>query len=224
MANKYKVIDIEKWNRKSQFLRFNSFENTTYGLDVRLDVTNIVNYSKKTKTSFFINFLYALTVALNEVEEFRLRIVNGEVRLYEAIRPTYTIKCVDGTFNNGRHEYTKSYCEFYKRAHQEVEFQKTNTNHRENYNDSDYYDDFYFSCLPTLDFVGMTHPMIYGDKSSQSCTRALWGKYVLENGRYKMTLNLTASHALVDGFPMAEGFNKTQEIINDFENFIEINK
>ena len=39
-----------------------------------------------------------------------------------------------------------------------------------------------------------------------------------------MTLNLTASHALIDGFPMAEGFNKTQEIINTFEEFININK
>ena len=112
----------------------------------------------------------------------------------------------------------------YKRCHEVVEYEKTNLNHRDEYNDSSYFDDFYFSCLPTLDFIGMTHPMIYSDKSSQSCTRALWGKFVLENGRYKMTLNLTASHALIDGFPMAEGFNKTQEIINTFEEFININK
>ena len=224
MKKSYKVIDIESWNRKSQFLWFNSFDNTTYGLDVRMDVTNLVNYSKKTKTSFFINFLYCLTVALNEIPEFRLRYVNDEVRLYEIINPTYTVKCIDGSYNNARHDFLKSYSEFYKRCHKVVEEEKINVKHREEYNDSSYYDDFYFSCLPTLDFVGMTHPMIYKDKSSQSCTRALWGKYVLENGRYKMTLNLTASHALIDGFPMAEGFNKTQEIIDNFENFIQENK
>ncbi len=224
MEKKYKVIDIEKWNRKTQFLRFNSFENTTYGLDVRMDVTNLVNYSRKTKTSFFINFLYCLTVALNEIPEFRLRYVNNEVRLYDVVNPTYTVKCIDGTYNNARHDYTKSYSLFYKRAHEVVEYEKVHTEHREEYNDSCYYDDFYFSCLPTLDFCGMTHPMIYGDKSSQSCIRALWGKFVLEGDKYKMTLNLTGSHALIDGFPMAEGFNKTQEIIDNFENFITINK
>ena len=90
MANNYKIIDIDTWNRKSQYLWFNSFMNPTYGIDVKMDVTNLVNYSKKTKTSFFINFLYCLTVALNEVEEFRLRYVNGEVRLYDYINPTYT--------------------------------------------------------------------------------------------------------------------------------------
>ena len=223
MSKIYKVIDIEKWNRKSQFKWFNSFDNTTYGIDVRMDVTNLVNYSKKTKSSFFINFLYCLTVALNEIPEFRLRYVNNEVRLYESINPTYTIKCIDGTYNNGRNEFSKSYSKFYELAHKEVEFQKTNLNHKDEYNDGALYDDFYFSCLPTLDFIGMTHPMIYSDKSSQSCTRALWGKFVLENDRYKMTLNLTASHALIDGFPMAEGFNKTQNIINNFEEFIKEN-
>ena len=199
MSKKYKVIDVDNRNRKSQFLWFNSFDNTTYGMDVRMDVTTLVEYSKKTKTSFFINFLYCLTVALNEIPEFRLRYVNNEVRLYEEINPTYTVKCVDGTYNNARHEFTKSYSLFYKRCHDVVEYEKTNLNHRDEYNDSSYFD-------------------------SQSCTRALWGKFVLENGRYKMTLNLTASHALIDGFPMAEGFNKTQEIINTFEEFININK
>ncbi len=223
MANNYKIIDIDTWNRKSQYLWFNSFMNPTYGIDVKMDVTNLVNYSKKTKTSFFINFLYCLTVALNEVEEFRLRYVNGEVRLYDYINPTYTIKCIDGTYNNGRHEFTKSYSVFYKRTKEVLDFQKNNTNHRENYNDSAFYDEFYFSCLTNLDFIGMTHPMTYTDKSSQSCTRALWGKYSLENDRYKMTLNLTASHALVDGMPMAEGFNLTQFIIDNFETFIKEN-
>lgn len=224
MKNNYKVIDVSKRNRKTQFLWFNSFDNTTYGIDVRLDVTNLVLYSKRTKTSFFINFLYVLTVALNEIEEFRLRYVNSEVRLYDFINPTFTIKCIDNTYNNAKIEYTKSYSEFYKRVYEVKEYEKTNINHREDYNDSSLYDEFYFSCLPTLDFIGMTHPMIYGDKSSQSCTRALWGKYVLENDRYKMTLNLTTSHALVDGFPMADGFNKVQEIIENFEKTVEIFK
>lgn len=224
MSNSYKVIDVEKRKRKTQFKWFNSFDNTTYGLDVRMDVTNIVNYSKKTKTSFFINFLYCLTVALNEIDEFRLRYVNNEVRLYDYINPTYTITCIDGTYNNGKHLFTRSYSLFYTRCHEEVEKQKVNTNHSETYNDSSLYDEFYFSCLPQLDFIGMTHPMIYGDKSSQSCIRALWGKFVLENDRYKMTLNLTASHALLDGVPMAKGFNRTQEIIDNFENFIKENK
>ena len=218
--NKYEVIDFAKTNRKSQFEWFNSFSNPTYGLDVKLDVTNLVKFTKETHTSFFINFLYILTVSLNEVKEFRLRIVNDEVRLYEYINPTYTIKCVDGTFNNGMHLYTSDYKEFYKRAHEEIEFQKVNLNHKENYNDSNLYDEFYFSCLPTLNFVSMTHPIPINDKSSMSVPRALWGKYYLENDRYYMTLNLTVSHALMDGFPLAEGFNKVIDKLANINDYL----
>ena len=53
----YKIIDTEKWNRKTQYEWFNSFSNPCYGIDIELDVTRIVQYSKASHTSFFINFL-----------------------------------------------------------------------------------------------------------------------------------------------------------------------
>ena len=48
----YKVIDIEKWSRKKQYLWFSTFSNPDYGFNIDVDVTNVVNYSKETKTSF----------------------------------------------------------------------------------------------------------------------------------------------------------------------------
>ena len=218
--HEYEVINLNKRNRKTQFEWFNSFINPTYGMDVELDVTKLVKFSKETKTSFFINFLYILTYSLNSIEEFRLRYVNNEVRLYKEIMPTYTVKCIDGTFNNARHEYTSDYKLFYKRAHKSVEEAKVNTNHSGSYNDETYYDDFYFSCLPTLNFTSMTHPIPYNDKSSMSVTRALWGKYHLVSDKYLMTLNLTVSHALVDGFPLAEGFNKVSEMLDNLGKYL----
>ena len=217
MENHYKVIDVNKRNRKTQFLYFNKFSNSTYSFNVRLDVTNIVKYSKETKTSFFINFLYVLTLSLNEVEEFRLRYVDDEVRLYDWIRATYTVRSDDGTFNNARNEgFDPIYKNFYKETHEEVEKAKANLAHSDIFNDSGLYDDFYFTCLPTLDLVAMTHPINDFEKPSQYVPRALWSKFVLEGDRYKMMLNLTVSHALVDGFPLANGFLKIQENIDNF--------
>lgn len=218
--HEYEVVNVDTWKRKTQFIWFNSFINPTYGMDVELDVTKLVEFTKKTCTSFFINFLYIITISLNSIEEFRLRYVNNEVRLYKAIIPTYTVKCVDGTFNNAKNDFVTDYKEFYKKAKHSVEEAKENTNHSETYNDSSFYDEFYFSCLPTLNFISMTHPIPYGDKSSMSVPRALWGKYHLENGKYLMMLNLTLSHALCDGLPLAEGFNKIQKMIDNIEQYL----
>ena len=60
----YKIIDTEKWNRKTQYEWFNSFSNPCYGIDIELDVTRIVQYSKASHTSFFINFFISNDVLI----------------------------------------------------------------------------------------------------------------------------------------------------------------
>lgn len=67
----YKVIDIEKWNRKKQYLWFSTFSNPDYGFNV--DVTNIVNYSKETKTSFFINFLFIVMKCIKWCRRIKIK-------------------------------------------------------------------------------------------------------------------------------------------------------
>ncbi len=113
MDTKYTIIDTSTWVRKVPFEWFNSFNNPTYGFNVKIDVTSIVEYSKETNTSFFANFLYVVARAINEVDALKLRLIGGNVVLYERIDPDFTIKTKDGSFNNAGFTYTKVYKEFY---------------------------------------------------------------------------------------------------------------
>ena len=65
----YKVIDLDNFKKRKQYNWFKTFSNPCYGLNVKMDVTEVVKYSKETKTSFFINVLYLITIGLNSVEE-----------------------------------------------------------------------------------------------------------------------------------------------------------
>ena len=109
----YKVIDVNTWERKKQFTWFNSFTNPCYGFNVEIDVTEVLNYSHETKTSFFINYLFLMMKGLNETLEMRLRIVDGEVRLYDVIDPTYTIMTKTGIYENGEELYNAWFAGFY---------------------------------------------------------------------------------------------------------------
>ena len=92
----YKVIDLDNFKKRKQYNWFKTFSNPCYGLNVKMDVTEVVKYSKETKTSFFINVLYLITIGLNSVEEMRLREVDGEIRLYDTINPTFTVMTNSG--------------------------------------------------------------------------------------------------------------------------------
>ena len=53
----YKVIDFETYYRKGVFRHFSEDCKCSTSMTARLDVTDLVAYSKKTNTKFYINFL-----------------------------------------------------------------------------------------------------------------------------------------------------------------------
>ena len=61
-------IDLDNLPRRKTYDWFNSFNNPTYGLTVKLDVTSLVEHTKKHNESFFINMLYIVVKALNSVD------------------------------------------------------------------------------------------------------------------------------------------------------------
>jgi len=212
----YKEIDINSWIRKEQYKYFSTFANPCYGFDVEMDINDIYKYTKETNTSFFINFLFLLSIGLNMQEELRLRILDGRVVLFDEINPSYTIMKNDGNFDNGGHKMTYDYQEFYDNCKNVLETHKAGlAPKKEKYNDSKLFDDFYITCIPWIKYESMTHPMPDNDPSNQSVPRICWGKYYQKDGRMKVLLNITVSHVLCDGFPLSQAFIKIQNVFDN---------
>lgn len=207
----YKIIKVEELKKINQYNWFKHFSNPCYGFNVKMDVTNVVKYSKETKTSFFINTLYLVTSALNQIDEMRIRVVNGEIRLYDEINPAFTVMTKAQIFENTGLTMINDYHLFYSKAHQVIESVKNQTNVKETYNDSKLFNEYYITCIPWLSIEGMSHPLIDNDYESLTVPRVCWDKYREENGKLVMTLNITANHMFVDGYPLSEAFNKVQE-------------
>ena len=77
MGRTYKVLEINELKNVKQYKWFKTFSNPCYGLNVKMDVSKVVEYSKKTSTSFFINLLYLITIGLSSVEETQIRTEDG---------------------------------------------------------------------------------------------------------------------------------------------------
>lgn len=215
-----KKIEVSGWNREKTYNWFKSFSDSTYGFNVEMDVTKLVKYTKEHNESFFINLLYIVVKGLNSVEEMRMRLVDGEPVIYDEINPAFTVMTKAGTFENARFKNCTDYKEFYKIASEKIEKAKNQEKiDNEDYNPEDCYDEFYITCTPWISFTQMSHP-IPDDKSSQTIPRICWGKYVEDNGKYKLNLNITVSHIFVDGYPMSMTFNKIQELLNNVDEML----
>ena len=214
----YKVIDLDNFKKRKQYNWFKTFSNPCYGLNVKMDVTEVVKYSKETKTSFFINVLYLITIGLNSVEEMSLREVDGEIRLYDTINPTFTVMTNSGVYENTGFEMVDDYKTFYATAKQVVEHTKNQDFIKETFNDSLLYNDYYMTCLPWISIESMTHPLCDNNYESASCPRICWDKYVEVDNKYLMTLNITVSHCFVDGYPLSLAFKNIQDNFNNCRN------
>lgn len=208
-------IELENWNRNKTFDWFKTFSNSTYSMNVKMDVTGLLKHTKQNNESFFIDLLYIVLRGLNSVEEMRMRIVDDIPVIYDDINPAFTVMTKLGTFDNVRFKNCSDFKEFYQIASEHIEKAKNQSQIKnENYNPENCYDEYYITCVPWVDFTQVTHP-IPDDKSSQCVPRICWGKYAEKNGKYELTLNITVSHMFVDGYPLSQAFNKIQELLNN---------
>lgn len=93
-----KIIDVEKWNRKEHFEFFSKMDSPYFGFTTEIDCTKAYTYAKENGHSFFATYLHRSMVAVNAVDELKLRIVDNQVVLYNVIHAGTTIGRADGTF------------------------------------------------------------------------------------------------------------------------------
>lgn len=213
-----KIVDIENWNRKIIYENFIGYSNPIFSISARLDVTDLHDYCKRTGTSFFTTFTYIACKCLNGVEEFRLRLKDGKVVLYDVINPSFIVKRADGVISTCRTKMTDNYSEFYRaaRAAQKAAQEAVGVS----FNGDNENDLFFITCMPWVDIYSFSNPYDLKNPDISSIPRIMWSKFVPENGRLKMTFDIAAHHALIDGEPVCRAINRIQDALNDVDGIL----
>jgi chloramphenicol O-acetyltransferase type A len=203
-------VDLKTYPKRNQFNWFSTFLDPSYGFDVDINVDAVVALTKKRGDSFFPYFFYLVMKSVNSVQELRLRELKGHVYLYDVIHPTWTVMTNSGVYENVGCKMSAEFPVFYRRIKSVTDRnKKCEPNGKLDQNLIVKQPNVVFAtCLPQLEIVGMRHPTPAGNHDNLSVPRILWDKYrKKEDGCYHLTLNITVSHTLVDGFPLAECFN-----------------
>ena len=213
-------IELVNWKRLRTYEFFKNFSNSTYSMNVRMDVSKLVMHAKENNESFFIDLIYIVLKSLNSIDEMRMRLVNDKPVIFDDINPAFTVMTKTGTFENVRHKNYSNFKEFYKVCSEIIDTSKEQLEiKKDDYNPEKCYNEYYITCVPWVDFTEFNHP-IPDDIASQCIPRICWGKYIKNNEKYELTLNITVSHIFVDGFPLAMAFNRIQGYLNNAEEIL----
>jgi chloramphenicol O-acetyltransferase type A len=202
-------IDISTWNRKEHFEFFSAFDEPFFGITTLIDCTIAMKKGKEIQIPFFVYYLHKTLVAINKVENFRLRIENKKVYLYDEIDASATIMREDKTFGFSFMKFHKDINEFNKIAQKEIKRMQSTTGiftreYPENI--------IHFSAVPWINFIGLTHSRNF--KVEDSCPKISYGKVIEENGRKSMALSVTAHHGLIDGYHIGLFIEELQKLMN----------
>ena len=211
----YKVINRDEYYRKGVYRHFTEDCKCSVSMTARIDVTDLVSYSKNTDTKFYINFLYILCRVLNSREDYRMNYLwqTDELVCYDRINPIQYVFHEDTeTCTPVYSEYFEDYKKFYDSALNDLEEAKKTRDYKlDPVNHPNWFDASYISWL-SYDSLNIELP----DGYLYYLPIINWGKYREENGRLMMPVTVRFNHAIADGFLVANVYRLLDKEIGEF--------
>ena len=189
-------LDINTWKRKEHFEFFSSMEEPFYGLTTTIDCTQAYTKSKELGIPFFTYYLHKTMVAVNAVENFRYRIMDNQVYLYDRIDASATIMREDKTFGFSHIEFDEDVFLFSKNVDAEItRIQNTQGLFTREFSEKNL---IHFSAIPWINFTSLSHARSF--TFPDSCPKISFGKLMDDNGQKTISMSIHVHHGLVDGY------------------------
>lgn len=210
----YKVINFENFERKDLFKLYTTDLKIVMNLTVEMDVTDLVNFAKQNGYKFYPCMIWVVSKIVNSRDEFKYAKKDGKLILWDYVSPSFTdFNQETQKFNKFVSEYSSDFKTFYNTCQSDREKYKNVVGFVENQPENV----FDITCLPWVYYKNFT---MHIETEQRFFPVVSWGKYVLENGRYKMPVTIDFNHAVGDGYHASRFFNELQDFISDFANKI----
>lgn len=208
----YQKLDKQNWKRKEHFEFFNQFDDPFFGITTEVDCTNALAFCKSNSVPFFLYYHFQAILAVNKTEEFRYRIKDDEILVFERIHVTTTISRPDNTFGFSFVPFTESFGEFSDLAKNEIDRIRNSSGICAN-KDTGRIDVIHFSTVPWIKTLGVTHPR--NSKFNDSVPKITFGKFSQDNNRIILPVSIHAHHGLMDGFHVGQFIQLFENLMNE---------
>lgn len=202
--------------RRDRFEFFESFENPLLNLSFELEMKDFRPFCKANNLPVFHFYLYCLFHGLNEVENFKYRIYEGEVIKVDELIGSYTVINEENLFNYTRFKISPDIHEFIKNS---VKSKEETVGHNALMNTGkelplrELKNYVFITSIPWLKMTAIEHP-VYKYKSADIPAIA-WGKFTtLPNNQIMVPMSVQAHHGFVDAYhihQLAEAIKKKIE-------------
>ncbi|HED07814.1 MAG TPA: chloramphenicol acetyltransferase [Ignavibacteria bacterium] len=206
-----RLLDITNWKRKEQFNFFKEYDIPFFNICAEVNVSKLYRYTKENKLSFFISSLFLSIKTANDIEEFRYRIKDDKVIIYDKINCGSTVLNDNETFSFCYFKYFDDFSSFNKNAINVLESNKDNGGKLHPHKGQD--DMIHYSVIPWIKFTSFKHAVKL-DKNN-SIPKIVLGKFEGKREELKMPVSVEVHHSLMDGLHVGKYFELFQKYLNE---------
>lgn len=209
-------LDTEHWERREAFYYFSQMAPTGYSLTVEMNVTRLRKTLKQAGLRFYPAYLWLVTRALNEQQEFKIAVRDGKTGFYETLAPLFAVFHTDDhTFSLMWMPFDDDFRAFYADYLMHMETYGENHGILAQKDALPPPNAYTVSCVPWISFQHFA-------VQSYDCKPYFFPS--VEAGRFReqaeetfLPLSITCHHAATDGWHVHRFLEKLQNDMNVFD-------
>ena len=200
---------VEDYYRQQHFDFFRTYEMPFYTITFNLDTTAVVEFAKERGYSVYLTQCYLFARGMSRVEDFRYRVVDDRIALYDHLEIAATLPAPNGTFSFARFDHDSDLESFLCRA-EEVSRRAKQTATLEATAEGN---TILFTAVPGVRFTGFTHATPADRTDGRA--RVAFGQFFEDNGRLVVPVGLGVNHIFIDGVALGR---LVDEVQTEFDN------
>ena len=204
------AFDIDNWNRKEIYNLYKDYDDPFFNISTYIEISSLYKFCKEENHSFNLSLLYLSTETINDLMEFKLRIINGNLVLFDEIHCGSTIFHEDNSFSFAYFRRRKDLNEFEKEGRAVIDAQLKNKVFDPK---NDFHDIIHHSVIPWTSFTSIKHARKIS--MADSIPKIVVGKYFTDDNKLQLPVSVEVHHALMDGYHVGQYFSIIQQKIND---------
>lgn len=184
---------VEDYYRQEHFDFFRAYEMPFYNITFNLDITAVKAFAEERRYPAYLTQCFFFARAMSRIEDFRYRVVDDRIVLYDHLEIAATLPAPNGAFSFAHFEHAPDLESFLRRAKTESQRAREKASLKATAEGNT----ILFTSLPGVRFTGMTHAT--PPDRSDGRARVAFGQFFEESGRLMVPVGLGVNHIFIDG-------------------------
>lgn len=206
-------ISMDQWDRAPIYRHFSRMSNPFYTVSFPVEVSPLRDYCKKHGLSFYLCLTWLITKAMNQIENFRYTIRDGEVWLLDGRRPSFTdLRPGEELFRIVTVDMEEDLISF---CHHAKAISDSQDSFLEYCRETDNL--IHISCVPGIELLSTTNARDFSDPAAKDSNvpAVSWGNYRQTDRGLELVLCMELNHRFVDGLHVARFTEALNTLMGD---------